>query len=124
MHIKAAHKLLYFVTNAGPTDDDTVRAKDFMRTLDADVKFRNGDVPGNGKPESADFIYGNIPPEYLAAKLSKVVNDDGSVDETTGPQNAFPVASSDPASNGAGAGVSGLAAEVGSVGGGWPAPKA
>lgn len=119
MTIKNKPIVLFFLASAVPTAAETEAAARLETNLRANVKFRNGRFPGEGAVEPCDFVAGNAPANYTA-KISYVDEAEvvhapttapnveaGTSGETVDPQ--APV-------------LSALAAEVGTVNGGWGTP--
>lgn len=110
-------KILLFVYDGLPTENDYTRMDELMLNHKANVHFRNGSCATTGSLEEADYYAGLVPAEYAAAFPAKVIDADGNIPETA----VDTVSTENQASGGEGKGVSSLATSIGSAPKGkWP----
>jgi hypothetical protein len=115
MHLKPTHTLLFFQVAGLATEDEIAKARAFQYSHDAKVLFRNGAVEGNGSPEKADFYAGNVPADYIKLYPERVLDEEGNAKATA----VDATATGDTAQHEEGAGLSSVAAQVGTASGGW-----
>ena len=119
MSFKNRPVLLYFLANAVPTDGETKEALKLETALGAVVRFRNGRHPGEGGTEKCTYVAGTVPANYRATYT--FIDDVGNAHEP--PKAGTDEIGKSAASVDAQTSIpSSLAAEVGTVSGGWGTP--
>ena len=119
MTFKNRPVVLFFLAGAITADSEAEQALKIERDHVAQVRFRNGRFPGEGAVERCNYVAGNAPANYRAKY--PYIDDAGAIHAPTTTTNdesgtrETPVDTETP-------GTSSLAAEVGTVGGGWGAP--
>lgn len=117
--------VLYFLPNGDSSPELREKAKALkVEGEELTIRYRNGTVPVNGAPEVCDYVAGDpIPAEYSAR--FPTLSENG-VTEAFAPDTRFspddrtpPNAGVAPQAQSSTEKEDALAAEVGSVGGGW-----
>jgi hypothetical protein len=114
---------LYFTAGAVPTEAEMNEARELSRNFATNIRIRNGSAPMTGGVEKCDSVAGTtIPNAYLLAfpKVGEVSNEATTETEPTDP--AGTPGSAPGVGEGSQSSAPSLAAEVGSVSGGWGSP--
>ena len=81
--------ILFFLPNGDSSPEIRNKARELVKLAPENetytVRFRNGSAPGEGAPETCDFVAGDPIPENYAARFP-TLGDDGSVAEPFAPR--------------------------------------
>lgn len=111
---------LYFTAGMVATEAETDEARNISRGYATNVRIRNGSAPINGGLEKCDYVAGTTIPNAYALKYPKIGEANEAPQETQ-PEATDAGNASSPAAGGESpqSSPSSLAAQVGSVSGGW-----